>query len=214
VTLTLIAGGRHTGRVVNARLRRENRDLKADNRELVQRAEGSDTYVHEARIRACQDSMLMAQLRAERDGAAKLVEGLQLRLEEKEREHAEVVARIDERHAEVVADLEARLADMEQRLDIRHLAEAAAARTQEIPAVTQVMPLSESPLTTVDPAQLAALQARDAGLLGPVLNPGQALTPPSAPCPECLTPVPAGTTFCTTRCRNAADNHNDQDGDQ
>lgn len=34
----------------------------------------------------------------------------------------------------------------------------------------------------------------------------------AAPCPECLGPVPSGTTFCSTRCRNAADRHDD-DGD-
>lgn len=34
-----------------------------------------------------------------------------------------------------------------------------------------------------------------------------------APCPECTTPVPAGTTFCSARCRNTADRHDDQDGD-
>jgi hypothetical protein len=38
----------------------------------------------------------------------------------------------------------------------------------------------------------------------------EALLPP---CPECSTPVPAGTTFCSPRCRNAADRHDDMDGD-
>lgn len=32
------------------------------------------------------------------------------------------------------------------------------------------------------------------------------------PCAECPIPVPAGTTYCSTRCRNAADRH-DMDGD-
>ena len=31
----------------------------------------------------------------------------------------------------------------------------------------------------------------------------------TAPCPECLEPVPAGTTYCSTRCRNAADRHDE-----
>lgn len=31
----------------------------------------------------------------------------------------------------------------------------------------------------------------------------------TAPCAECRTPVPVGTTFCSTRCRNAADCHDD-----
>jgi predicted nucleic acid-binding Zn ribbon protein len=33
--------------------------------------------------------------------------------------------------------------------------------------------------------------------------------PPSRPCAECPMPVPHGTTYCSTRCRNAADDHND-----
>ncbi|MFD4596811.1 hypothetical protein ACFWPQ_02135 [Streptomyces sp. NPDC058464] len=35
----------------------------------------------------------------------------------------------------------------------------------------------------------------------------------TAPCAECPTPVPAGTTYCSARCRNAADSHDDLDGD-
>lgn len=35
----------------------------------------------------------------------------------------------------------------------------------------------------------------------------------TAPCAECATPVRAGTTFCSSRCRNAADCHDDLDGD-
>ncbi|MDX5568444.1 hypothetical protein PYK79_41315 [Streptomyces sp. ID05-04B] len=38
-------------------------------------------------------------------------------------------------------------------------------------------------------------------------------SPQTAPCAECTTPVPAGTTFCSARCRNAADCHDDLDGD-
>ena len=37
--------------------------------------------------------------------------------------------------------------------------------------------------------------------------------PQMAPCAECPTPVPAGTTYCSSRCRNAADCHDDLDGD-
>lgn len=35
----------------------------------------------------------------------------------------------------------------------------------------------------------------------------------TVPCAECPTPVPAGTTYCSTRCRNAADRHDEMDGD-
>lgn len=37
--------------------------------------------------------------------------------------------------------------------------------------------------------------------------------PQTRPCAECQTPVPRGTTYCSSRCRNAADDHNDWDGD-
>lgn len=43
-----------------------------------------------------------------------------------------------------------------------------------------------------------------------------ARTTATAPCAECPTRVPAGTTYCSTRCRNAADCHDrddDLDGD-
>lgn len=33
----------------------------------------------------------------------------------------------------------------------------------------------------------------------------------TAPCAECLEPVPTGTTYCSTRCRNAADRHDEGD---
>lgn len=35
----------------------------------------------------------------------------------------------------------------------------------------------------------------------------------TVPCAECTAPVEPGTTYCSARCRNAADNHN-EDGDQ
>jgi len=36
--------------------------------------------------------------------------------------------------------------------------------------------------------------------------------PQAAPCAECSAQVPAGTTYCSTRCRNAADRHDDMPG--
>ncbi|MFF8482393.1 hypothetical protein [Streptomyces antibioticus] len=35
----------------------------------------------------------------------------------------------------------------------------------------------------------------------------------TAPCAECTAEIPAGQTYCSTRCRNAADRHDDLDGD-
>lgn len=116
MTLTLIAGGRHTGRFINGRLRRENRTLKADNRQLLERAEGSDAYVHEARIRACQDAMRIAQLASERD------------------EYAAAVARMEEQHGEEIRAHKRHIAEMTRRLELRSRADAVVTKTQPIPA--------------------------------------------------------------------------------
>lgn len=37
----------------------------------------------------------------------------------------------------------------------------------------------------------------------------QTTAPQIRPCAECPAEVPRGTTYCSTRCRNAADDHND-----
>lgn len=37
--------------------------------------------------------------------------------------------------------------------------------------------------------------------------------PQTVPCAECRASVSVGTTFCSTRCRNAADRHDEMDGD-
>ncbi len=90
-------------------------------------------------------------------GARQLIKGLHLQLEDKDREHEQVIQRIDERHAETVRGLERQIAELQRRLDIGVLAQAAADETQEIPILTAVMPLPE---------------AAAAGLLGPVTDPG------------------------------------------
>lgn len=92
-----------------------------------------------------------------RAGADLLIKGLRLQLDEQEARHAEVVTRIDERHAQVVRDLKRQVEELQRRLQIGVLAEAAATQTQEID-VSAVRTLWD---------------ARDAGLLGPVTDPGQ-----------------------------------------
>lgn len=133
MTLTLIAGGRHTGRFINGRLRRENRVLKADNRQLLERAEGSDTYVHEARIRACQDAMRIAQLTSERD------------------EYAAAVARMEEQHGETVRGLERQASELARRLELRSRTEAVVTKTQPIPTF-----FAGTKLASASPAQVPA----------------------------------------------------------
>jgi len=100
-----------------------------------------------------------------RTGADLLIQGLRLQLEDQDARHAETVARIDKQHAAVVRDLEQQLAALRERLGIAFMAETAATRTQELSLddIRQhcVMPLD---------------QARDAGLLGAVTNPGRVHT--------------------------------------
>lgn len=74
-----------------------------------------------------------------------------------EEQGARAVAEKDaETRGRWVADLERQLADAKRRLDIRSLAESAAAKTQEIPVVTRVLPLSQAPFASVDPTHVPA----------------------------------------------------------
>ncbi|MFJ4785069.1 hypothetical protein [Streptomyces sp. NPDC088794] len=67
MTLTLIAGGRHTGRFINTRLRRQVRELDDHNAHLVAGVEQREADLYTALLRGCQDAMLIAQLRAENE---------------------------------------------------------------------------------------------------------------------------------------------------
>jgi hypothetical protein len=75
---------------------------------------------------------------------------LEAELAQEKRAHAATRADLDVRNR-WVADLEGRLADAERRLDIRKLAETAAERTQEMPAITPVVPLHQSPQAKTAP---------------------------------------------------------------
>jgi chromosome segregation ATPase len=63
-----------------------------------------------------------------------------------------------------VADLEQQLADAKRRLEIGALAEAAAARTQEIPVITPVVPLHQAPFATTNPAHVPSWAVADEGV--------------------------------------------------
>jgi hypothetical protein len=69
---------------------------------------------------------------------------LEAELAQEKRAHAATLADLQTRNR-WVTDLEGRLADAERRLDIRRLAETAAERTQEMPAITPVVPLHQAP---------------------------------------------------------------------
>lgn len=89
------------------------------------------------------------RLRIKLAGAELLMAGYRIQLDDLRREHAEVIARIDERYGEIVRGLENHIADLERRLDIRVLAESVVTRTQEIPVISAVMPLHQSPMAAV-----------------------------------------------------------------
>jgi hypothetical protein len=72
------------------------------------------------------------RLRHKLAGAELLIGGYRLQLDMLEREHAQTIARIDERHAEIVRGLERELAEAHRRIDIAGQANAAADLTQEI----------------------------------------------------------------------------------
>ncbi|MFE2832254.1 hypothetical protein ACFXI6_14570 [Streptomyces mirabilis] len=108
-------------------------DLREENRVLRNlKAGADDTFVIQAQV--------IDDLEA---GGRRLRE--QLAAEQGARAVAEKDA---ETRGRWVADLETKVADLERRLDIRNLAEAAAARTQEIPVITRVLPLHEAPFAT------------------------------------------------------------------
>jgi hypothetical protein len=98
------------------------------------------------------------RLRGLLDGAHALIKGLHLQMTDLEKQHAEVVARIDERHGEIVRGLENQIADLERRLDVRVLAESVVTKTQELSLEEIrkhcVIPLHEAPFATTDPGRI------------------------------------------------------------
>ncbi|MGW4786161.1 hypothetical protein [Streptomyces sp. NPDC004230] len=72
------------------------------------------------------------RLNRQLDGAKLLIKGLNLQLDEKDREHEAAIARIDERHGEIVRGLEQQNAELQWRLEIACKAESAVAITQQL----------------------------------------------------------------------------------
>ena len=100
------------------------------------------------------------RLRHRLAGADLLLAGYRVQLDDKDREHAETIARIDERHAETVRGLEQQVRDLQWRLDIACKAETAVAKTQE---------LDVSGLDNFADSVRTLAQAH---CIGPVLDPG------------------------------------------
>jgi hypothetical protein len=99
-------------------------------------------------------------------GARMLIKGLRLQLDDQAHEHAETIARIEDRHGETVRGLEQQIADLEERLKVGVLAESVVTKTQELS-------LDEIQRHCVMPLH----QARTAGFFEPVTDPGQYRTP-------------------------------------
>ncbi|MDX2761614.1 hypothetical protein [Streptomyces europaeiscabiei] len=95
-----------------------------------------------------------------------LIKGLCLQLDDKDREHEETVARLDERYGATIRQLETELADARSRLEVRNWADSVVTQTQEIP-VEEVLrhctpvPLHQSPMARRDPAHVPAWAQRD-----------------------------------------------------
>lgn len=151
IALPFIARGRHKPGVVNARLRSENRELKADKRQLATNAYRHEDEIHTALLRGCQDAILIAQLRTERDGLAA------------------TVTRMDEQHGQTVRALERQAAELARRLELRSLTEAVVTKTQELSVeeiqrhcTTPVLPLHQSPLNNpAAPTHVPSWAVRD-----------------------------------------------------
>lgn len=95
-----------------------------------------------------------------------LIKGLCLQLDDKDREHEETVARLDERYGATIRQLETELADARSRLEVRNWADSVVTQTQEIP-VEEVLrhctpvPLHQSPQARRDPTHVPAWAQRD-----------------------------------------------------
>lgn len=88
-------------------------------------------------------------------GANLCIRGLHLQLDDKDREHAETVARIDERHAEIVRGLEAQVIRLQRRLEVGVLAEAAATETQEIDTQSLQERFAHGPVVALNQTPMA-----------------------------------------------------------
>jgi hypothetical protein len=138
MSLALVVGGRHSAGAIVRRLRRQVRDLEADNQQLTCRADEAALYAHQARIQACRDAMVIARLRTDRDELAAAVE------------------RMDEQHNEEIRAHQRHIRELTRRLELRSLTDAAAAETQEIPVITAVIPLHQSPQARRSPGHVPA----------------------------------------------------------
>ncbi|MEU9444606.1 hypothetical protein AB0D42_27745 [Streptomyces sp. NPDC048304] len=115
----------------------------------------------------------LAELQRRLNDADALIERQAIRLCELESDKTELAGRLQQTQDALinigkdrdaleryVRDLENQLADAERRLDVRTWAEAAAAKTVEMPIV-EVVPLHAAPFATTNPGRVRPAWAKD-----------------------------------------------------
>lgn len=86
------------------------------------------------------------------------IKALTVQLDDLHREHAEVIARIDERHGEIVRGLEAQIARLERQLEIGVLAEAVVTETQELDVRALQERFADGPVRALNQTPMARRQ--------------------------------------------------------
>lgn len=88
-------------------------------------------------------------------GARMLIKGLRLQLDDLAREHADVIARIDERHSEIVRGLEAQITRLQRQLEVGLLAEHVVTETQELDVRALQERFADGPVVTLNQTPMA-----------------------------------------------------------
>lgn len=91
-------------------------------------------------------------------GAKLLIKGLRIQLDDQARDHAETIARIEDRHGEIVRGLEAQNARLQRQLEIGVLAEAAATETQELDVRALQERFADGPVVALNQTPMARRQ--------------------------------------------------------
>ena len=95
------------------------------------------------------------RLKLHKTWADLLIASLKVQLDDLAHEHAETIARIDERHAEVVRGLEAQVARLERRLEVGVLAEAVVTETQELDVRALQERFADGPVVALNQTPMA-----------------------------------------------------------
>lgn len=134
-----------------ARLRAEMGLLREENIRLLNQQARADDYF----AILWNDVLVTNKALVVKEGLRQEAEVAAAQMRMQRDEHAEAIARIDERHGETVRELEAQIAELKRRLDVGVLAESVVTTTQELSLeqIRQhcVMPLQQAPFATTGP---------------------------------------------------------------